>query len=171
MTIAIDPGTLRGKAGIVDEVGMPGCVGAQTALHEFTDRLYRSQSEADVYDAALDAIRHALGCERASILLFDASGTMKFVAWGGLSDGYRKAVEGYSPWTRGSSDPKPICILDIDTADIDDALKATAPAWLRGREDARRDCASSGQAAALRLFSRTHRSACIGSGPTAQFCG
>ena len=125
MTIAVDPGTLRGKAGIVDQAALSGCLGAQTALHEFTDRLYRSQSEADVYDAALEAIRHALGCERASILLLDASDTMKFVAWRGLSDGYREAVEGHSPWARGSTDPKPICIPDIDTADIDDALKAT----------------------------------------------
>ena len=83
MTIAIDPGTRRGKAGTLQQAGLPGSVGAQTALHEFTDRLYRSESEADVYDAALDAIRHALGCERASILLFDASDTMKFVAWRG----------------------------------------------------------------------------------------
>ena len=128
MAIAIDPGTLRGKAGIVEQAALSGCVGAHTALHEFTDRLYRSESEADVYDAALDAIRHALDCERASILLFDASHIMKFVAWRGLTDGYRKAVEGHSPWARGSTDPKPICIPDIDTADIDDALKATVKA-------------------------------------------
>ena len=128
MTIAIDPGTLRGKAGIVEQAALSGCVGAQTALHEFTDRLYRSESEADVYDAALGAIRRALGCERASILLFDASGTMKFVAWRGLSDGYRQAVEGHSPWTRDATDPKPICISDIDAADIDDPLKATVKA-------------------------------------------
>jgi PAS domain S-box-containing protein len=128
MTIAIDLGTPRGQAGIVEQAALSGAVGAQTALHEFTDRLYRSESVADVYDAALEAIRHALGCERASILIFDASSTMKFVAWRGLSDGYRQAVEGHSPWARNATDPKPICIADIDTADTDDALKATVKA-------------------------------------------
>ena len=128
MTTAIDPETPRGKAGVVKQAALSDCAGAQTALHEFTDRLYRSESEADVYDAALDAMRHALGCDRASILLFDASETMKFVAWRGLSGGYRQAVEGHSPWARGAADPKPICIPDIDTADIDDSLKATLKA-------------------------------------------
>ena len=61
----------------------------QTALYEFTDRLFRAGSAEDVYQAALDAIVRALGCERASILLFDNTGVMKFVAWRGLSDGYR----------------------------------------------------------------------------------
>ena len=46
----------------------------QSALYQFTDSLFRAGSPSDVYDAALDAIERALGCERASILLFDASG-------------------------------------------------------------------------------------------------
>ena len=104
------------------------CLSEHAALHKYTDRLYRAESEADVYNAALDAIREVLGCDRASILLFDASGVMKFVAWRGLSDGYRQAVEGHSPWTREATDPQPICVPDIDSADIDDALKATVKA-------------------------------------------
>ena len=85
----------------------------QSALYQFTDRLFRAGAPSDVYDAALDAIQRALGCERASILLFDASDTMKFVAWRGLSEGYRRAVEGHSPWTRDAKDPQPICLPDI----------------------------------------------------------
>ena len=122
MTIMIAPDKGRRN---VKQANSPDCVGAQTALHEFTDRLYRAESEADVYNAALEAISDALGCERASILLCDTSGIMKFVAWRGLSDGYRQAVEGHSPWTRDSLDPKPICIADIDTAEIDESLRAT----------------------------------------------
>jgi PAS domain S-box-containing protein len=100
----------------------------QAALYEFTDRLFRAGSEGDVYAAALDAIARALGCERASILLFDAAGTMKFVAWRGLSDAYRRAVEGHSPWTRATTNPQPIAIDDIDAADLDTSLKATVKA-------------------------------------------
>ena len=97
----------------------------QAALYEFTDRLYRAPSQNEVYEAALDAIAAALGCKRASILLFDGSGVMRFVAWRGLSDGYRRAVEGHSPWAPNVRDPQPIGIPDIDTADLDPTLKAT----------------------------------------------
>jgi PAS domain S-box-containing protein len=100
----------------------------QAALYEFTDRLFRAKTADDVHDAALDAIIRALGCERASILLFDGAGVMKFVAWRGLSDGYRRAVEGHSPWTRETKDPQPIAIDNIETADLWPELKATVRA-------------------------------------------
>ena len=99
-----------------------------SALYRFTDSLFRAGSPRDVYVAALDAIERALQCERASILLFDASGVMRFVAWRGLSDDYRRAVEGHSPWARDAKDPQPISIEDIGSADMPDALKATVKA-------------------------------------------
>ena len=80
----------------------------QAALYRFTDQLFRAASADDIYAAALDAIVRALGCDRASILLFDETGIMKFVAWRGLSEQYRRAVEGHSPWTRDTKDPQPI---------------------------------------------------------------
>jgi PAS domain S-box-containing protein len=97
----------------------------QVALHQFTDRLYRADSRQAVYDAAFDAITGALGCERAAVLLFDESGVMRFVAWRNLSDDYRRAVDGHSPWTRDTKDPQSICVEDIKSADLPDALKAT----------------------------------------------
>ena len=50
------------------------------ALYRLTDRLYRSETVADSCEAGLDAIAEALGCSRASILLFDDAGVMRFVA-------------------------------------------------------------------------------------------
>jgi two-component system, chemotaxis family, CheB/CheR fusion protein len=97
----------------------------QAMLHRLTDRLYRAETLADMYEAALDAIAEALRAERAAILLFDARGVMRFVAWRGLSDAYRAAVEGHSPWNRGDSDPQPIWVPDIETAAESDSLKAT----------------------------------------------
>ncbi|HMD83017.1 MAG TPA: PAS domain S-box protein, partial [Anaerolineales bacterium] len=64
----------------------------QEALYELSDRLQYTQSLKDVFDAALDAILSALQCDRASILLFDEANVMRFVAWRGLSDDYRKAT-------------------------------------------------------------------------------
>src|SRR4029079_6921648 len=82
----------------------------QSALYQFTDRLQRASTPRDIYDAALDSITFALRCDRASILLFDNMGVMRFAAWRGLSDGYRWAVEGHSPWTRDVKNPEPVCI-------------------------------------------------------------
>jgi PAS domain S-box-containing protein len=86
-------------------------------LYRLTDRLYRAQSADDVYNAALDAITGALGCSRASILLFDEAGVMRFVAMRGLSDHYRKTLEGHTPWKAGHPDPEPIFVSDIDKTD------------------------------------------------------
>lgn len=95
----------------------------QAALYRFTDRLYRAESINDVYDAALDAIIDALRCDRASILLFDEQGVMRFAAWRGLSENYRKAVEGHSPWKPDDRDAAPICVSDIGEADEPETLK------------------------------------------------
>jgi PAS domain S-box-containing protein len=95
----------------------------QSALYRFTDGLFRAGSLSDVCDSALTAIGQSLGCRRTSILLFDDAGIMRFVAWSGLSDAYRSAVEGHSPWTRETKEAQPICIDNIASADIPVTLK------------------------------------------------
>jgi PAS domain S-box-containing protein len=100
----------------------------QKALFHMADELHRAQSIEDVYDAGLEAICNALECVLASILLYDDYGVMRFVCWRDLSENYRSAVEGHSPWRPGEADPQPVCIGDIDTADLGDALKVTIKA-------------------------------------------
>ncbi|MCA0016385.1 PAS domain S-box protein [Mesorhizobium sp. B292B1B] len=95
----------------------------QAALHHFTERLQHARAQKDVYEPALDAIQRALGCQRASILLLDKEGVMKFVAWRNLSQAYRAAVEGHSPWSADSLDPRPICLEDAQKADLPAGLK------------------------------------------------
>ncbi|HWE21584.1 MAG TPA: PAS domain S-box protein [Hyphomicrobiaceae bacterium] len=97
-------------------------------LYRFTERLYRAETQHDVYEAALDIITRALGCRRASILLFDDAGIMRFAAWRDLSDGYRHALEGHSPWTRDVKDPQPVCIQDLEAANLPEFLKDTIKA-------------------------------------------
>ena len=67
-----------------------------------------------VYDAALRGVQEALNIERASLLVFDASGTMRFVAWSGLSDAYRTAVDGHSPWSVDETAATPILVPDVE---------------------------------------------------------
>jgi PAS domain S-box-containing protein len=95
------------------------------ALYRLTDRLYHAQSRQDTFDAALEAITTGLHCDRASILLLDDSHVMRFVAWRGLSDAYRRAVEGHSPWHPEERDPQPVCVNDVQHAALDPLLKRT----------------------------------------------
>ncbi len=100
----------------------------QAAMHRFTDRLYRATQVTDAYEAALDVMGEVLGCNRTSVLEFDDAGVARFVAWRGLSDGYRRAVEGHCPWKPGEKNPEPIFIEDFGATDEPDGLKATIKA-------------------------------------------
>jgi PAS domain S-box-containing protein len=84
------------------------------ALYHLADQVSRAKEPAAVCDAAVDAVL-AVGAARASILLFDDAGVMRFQAWRNLSAAYRAAVDGHSPWTRDTSDPQPILIGDVLT--------------------------------------------------------
>jgi PAS domain S-box-containing protein len=95
----------------------------QAAIHEFTEGLQYSVSVEDVCARALGAITRALRCDRASVLLFDDAGIMKFVAARGLSENYQRAVEGHSPWAPDAIDVKPICIEDVEAVELDEHLK------------------------------------------------
>jgi PAS domain S-box-containing protein len=98
------------------------------ALHEFTERLQNASSAEELYDLAMTALTRAMHCQRAAILLFDLTGIMRFVASRGLSEVYRRAVEGHSPWSAETRDAQPICINDVGRADLPDALKETVRA-------------------------------------------
>src|SRR4051812_20288923 len=57
-----------------------------------TRAISRAETLEDIYDATLEALEQGLGVSRASILLFDADGVMRFKASRGLSEAYRQAV-------------------------------------------------------------------------------
>jgi PAS domain S-box-containing protein len=83
------------------------------AVSRLTDALSRASTLDDVYAAALDALQSSLRVERASILLFDENDFCGFVAWRGLSDAYRAAVNGHTPWRSDTPKPEPICVGDV----------------------------------------------------------
>lgn len=93
------------------------------ALYEFTDAIYHARATTDIYASALDVITRTLGCDRASILLFDEADTMQFVAWRGLSDRYRQRLAGHTPWQPTDRDPPPIFVPDIRETDEPDWVK------------------------------------------------
>jgi PAS domain S-box-containing protein len=103
--------------------GQDGRADTAEQLLELTDRLFRAKGLEEVYAAGLDAIGKLLGCDRASILLFNDEKVMSFVSWRGLSDEYRKAVNGHTPWRAGQREAEPIFVPDINETDEPDWLK------------------------------------------------
>jgi PAS domain S-box-containing protein len=93
-------------------------------LFRYTDALYRADSIEEVYEAALDAICEGLNTVRAAVLRHDGDGHMRFVASRGLSEGYRAAIEGHSPWRADEPNPALICIEDIALSTEPEEVKA-----------------------------------------------
>jgi PAS domain S-box-containing protein len=97
----------------------------QSALFGFTEAIQHARSLEQIQEAALDAILRALHCDRASILLVDEAKVMRFAAARGLSETYKRAVEGHSPWSADDPQPTPVTIADIGQADLPGELKAS----------------------------------------------
>ena len=93
-------------------------------IYQLTDAVSRAGVIDEVYEAALRGLERAVRADRASILLFDDDGVMRFKAWHGLSDAYRRAVEGHSPWSRDAVDAQPLGVPDVAR---DEALAAFRP--------------------------------------------
>ena len=79
-----------------------------------TRAISRAGSVEAIYSAALDALSEGLAVERASILLFDPDEVMRFKASRGLSETYRNAVEGHTPWRPDTPDPVPLVVADVE---------------------------------------------------------
>lgn len=114
------------RAFVVELAERASLVAERAVLYEAT-RLARSRAELlyalarlvigaenteDALEPSLDAIGHAVRANRAAVLLYDADGVMRFRAWRDLSESYRAAVEGHSPWPRDARSPEPIIVDD-----------------------------------------------------------
>jgi signal transduction histidine kinase/ActR/RegA family two-component response regulator len=69
----------------------------------------------EIHARALDTLGEFLRADRAAILLADGAGVMRFVASRGLSERYRRATEGHSPWPSDARDPAPVLVEDVET--------------------------------------------------------
>jgi PAS domain S-box-containing protein len=92
-----------------------------------TNSISRTRTVEGIYQAALDALADGLAVSRAAILLFDPDGVMRFKSYRGLSDEYRAAVEGHTPWTPDTQDASPIVVADVTT---DESLRLFRPVIL-----------------------------------------
>jgi PAS domain S-box-containing protein len=93
------------------------------AVYRFADAVSGAQALDDVLEAALDVLLEATGADRASVLLADDEGVLRFRAWRGLSDRYRAFTEGRSPWPPDAEDPQPVLVNDLADAEYEPALE------------------------------------------------
>ena len=84
-------------------------------LYQFAQAAVSADRLEEIFDAALDAVGVAIGSDRGAILISDSGGVMRFRAWRSLSDSYRAAVEGHSPWPKDAVSPQPVLIPDAQT--------------------------------------------------------
>ena len=82
-------------------------------VNELSTNVTRARNPEEIYDRALRAVLESLKTDRASLLLFDDDDVMRFKAWRGLSDQYRSAVEGHTPWKRTDKEASPIVVEDV----------------------------------------------------------
>ena len=82
-------------------------------LYNLVVEVSRAPSVEVIYDAALAALMSSVMPDRASVLVFDDGQVMRFRAWRGLSQAYRDAVEGHSPWAQDATNPEPVIVPDI----------------------------------------------------------
>src|SRR5437763_10967243 len=93
------------------------------AVYRFADAVAGGQALGEVLEAALDALLEATGADRASVLIADDEGVLRFRACRGLSDRYRAAPEGHPPWPADVRDPQPVLVDDLAGAEFEAALE------------------------------------------------
>jgi signal transduction histidine kinase/ActR/RegA family two-component response regulator len=85
------------------------------AINQLSMAIAAGADPGEIHARALDALGEFLHSDRAAILLADAAGVMRFVAWRGLSEGYRRATEGHSPWPADARDAAAVLVEDVET--------------------------------------------------------
>ena len=85
------------------------------AVHRIIDIVSPPGLIQDRFLQVLEAVKDALEIERVALLVVDPDGVMRFKACIGLSDSFRAAMEGLSPWKADVVNPQPILVQDVRT--------------------------------------------------------
>ncbi len=88
-----------------------------TLLYAMADHIQRARHVDLIYKEAVEGLRAAVGADRSALLITDAAGTMRFKAWLALSERFREALDGHSPWSSPTRDPRPVVIQDTTRTD------------------------------------------------------
>ncbi|MBL9120084.1 MAG: PAS domain S-box protein [Phycisphaerae bacterium] len=94
---------------------------SQSAALDLATRLARAGDSVEAARAVNDALEAMTGMTRSAVLLFGDDGLCHFVGWRGISERYRRTVDGHCPWTAGTPHAEPIAIEDVSR---DESLSA-----------------------------------------------
>jgi PAS domain S-box-containing protein len=97
-------------------------------LYRVADAVARTSDLDDLFGESLEALIDATAADRASLLVADDAGVMRFRAWRGLSDEYRARTDGHSPWPPDAVDPEPVLVPDAHAAGFEPELAAAVAA-------------------------------------------
>jgi PAS domain S-box-containing protein len=73
----------------------------------------QAKEPGEVYHAAAHGLVDSLSADRAAVRIFDPDDVLRFKASVGLSEEFRSAVIGHTPWRRGAVDAQPIAVFDV----------------------------------------------------------
>jgi PAS domain S-box-containing protein len=110
--IEIEARTTR-EAALIDTAMRRQAEVGQAAALEVATALARAADAREAAEAVNDALQRTTGLSRTAVLLFAEDGACRFVGWRGLSEEYRRAVEGHSPWKQDAAEAEPILVPDV----------------------------------------------------------
>ncbi len=85
------------------------------SLMQLSQVLNRTFAVDELYQATVDALMRAIGADRAAVLEIDSvDDRMHFRVWNGLSEKYRAAVDGHSPWDPDDENYPVITVDDVE---------------------------------------------------------
>ena len=82
-------------------------------LLDLTAAISQAKEPSEIYRAVAQGLVDSLSADRAAIMIFDPDDVLRFKETVGLSEEYRAAVEGHTPWRRGAVDAQPIVVSDV----------------------------------------------------------
>ena len=84
-------------------------------LYELTQAVNRADEPGAIYRAAVEGLVRVVAADRASVMIFDADGVMRYKAWKGISDRHRATME--QPitikWRRGARNVQVVAVADV----------------------------------------------------------
>jgi PAS domain S-box-containing protein len=83
-------------------------------IYQLSEAVNRASAVEQIYELALSGLERVLHVRRASILLIDHRGVMRFQAWRGLSEQYRLLTDGQLPRFINDANPVPVLITDVE---------------------------------------------------------
>ena len=96
----------------------------QRLLYKLAEAANRAETLTELYQKGVETIQSSLNVDRAALLLIDEHGFMRFKAWQGVSDDYRRLVEAHTSGKTDPSDLDSLLVSNFDESNTNPQLQA-----------------------------------------------